>query len=158
MRAQLSAVLRELTPPVAWRALRSVSAAVRTPSASGGSEKDAAWYDQAFNDVPAYQAHYRQTHYYFLWCVVVDRIMRSGATSVLDIGCGPGQVARFLADKGLTHYHGIDLSPTAIKLAEALCPDFSFRVASALDDDGCLREPYDTAISLEFLEHVVEDI
>lgn len=84
--------------------------------------------------------------------------MRSGAHSVLDIGCGPGQVARFLCDRGLKKYLGLDLSPVATQMAKTLCPDYDFVAASAFESDVFTTARYDTSISLEFLEHVTEEI
>ncbi len=61
-----------------------------------------------------------------------------GRGTVCDIGCGPGHVARYLADQGLDMI-GVDLSPGMVAQAVALNPDISFRVGdmSALDErDG----------------------
>ena len=46
---------------------------------------------------------------------------------VADIGCGPGHVARYLHDRGVTTV-GIDLSPTMIACAMRLNPGLDFRV------------------------------
>jgi ubiquinone/menaquinone biosynthesis C-methylase UbiE len=42
-----------------------------------------------------------------------------------DMGCGPGQVARYLRDAGTTVF-GLDLSPQMIEKARRLNPDISF--------------------------------
>ncbi len=47
---------------------------------------------------------------------------------IVEVGCGPGQVARFLAGCG-ARIEGTDLSPAMIDEARALCPELSFRVA-----------------------------
>jgi len=57
---------------------------------------------------------------------------------VLDIGCGPGHVGRFLADLGLD-VTGIDLSPAMVDVARRLNPGMTFEVGDMkrLDhDDG----------------------
>jgi ubiquinone/menaquinone biosynthesis C-methylase UbiE len=57
-----------------------------------------------------------------------------------DMGCGPGQVARYLRDAGATVF-GIDLSPQMLRQARKLNPDISFREGNmlALDlNDGSL--------------------
>jgi SAM-dependent methyltransferase len=51
---------------------------------------------------------------------------------VLDIGCGPGHVGRFLADRG-REVMGIDLSPAMIEQARRLNPGMTFEVADMRD-------------------------
>lgn len=53
---------------------------------------------------------------------------------VLDVGCGPGTVTAYLAQRGV-NVSGVDLSPRMIENARRLYPDCSFRVASATDLD-----------------------
>jgi SAM-dependent methyltransferase len=50
-----------------------------------------------------------------------------GRGLVADIGCGPGHVARYLHDRGVTVV-GIDLSPAMIGCASKLNPELDFRV------------------------------
>jgi SAM-dependent methyltransferase len=50
-----------------------------------------------------------------------------GRGLVADLGCGPGHVARYLADQGVT-VAGIDLSPEMIKVAQRLNPGLDFQV------------------------------
>jgi ubiquinone/menaquinone biosynthesis C-methylase UbiE len=61
------------------------------------------------------------------------RLARSvdGLGSVCDIGCGPGQVARFLRDAGAAVF-GLDLSPQMIAQARQLSPDIEFRQGNML--------------------------
>lgn len=61
-----------------------------------------------------------------------------GRGVVCDMGCGPGQIARYLADRGLAMV-GVDLSPGMLSQAAALNPDISFHAGDmrALDEpDG----------------------
>jgi SAM-dependent methyltransferase len=57
---------------------------------------------------------------------------RPGA--IADLGCGPGHVARYLADRG-AHVIAIDLSPRMIDIARELHPGLEARVGdmTALD-------------------------
>lgn len=48
---------------------------------------------------------------------------------VLDVGCGPGQWTKFLADQGAV-VEGIDLVPSFIEQAKTRFPGIPFRVAS----------------------------
>jgi ubiquinone/menaquinone biosynthesis C-methylase UbiE len=63
-----------------------------------------------------------------------------GRGEVCDMGCGPGQVARYLRDAGTTVF-GLDLSPRMLDQARRLNPDIRFREGNmmALDlPDGSL--------------------
>lgn len=51
---------------------------------------------------------------------------------VLDVGCGPGQVTAYLAERGLD-VSGVDLSPAMIDNARRLHPQCRFSVSSATD-------------------------
>jgi len=63
-----------------------------------------------------------------------DRVSNRG--SVCDMGCGPGQIARYLKDRGADSF-GIDLSPETIETARKLNPDIEFNIGDmmALDAD-----------------------
>jgi SAM-dependent methyltransferase len=54
-----------------------------------------------------------------------DRVRGRGP--VCDLGCGPGQVARYLKDRGVDAF-GLDLSPGMIEQARRLNPDIRFEV------------------------------
>ena len=134
-------------------ALRFARESRQRPGAKG-----AEWYDSAYENTVAYRQHYSKSSYYFLWAVVADRITRSGARQIVDLGCGPGQFASLLYDKGIRSYRGVDFSSKCIAMAKHRCPFFDFAIAD-LSDAGMLRDlPYDTIVSLEFLEHVPFDL
>lgn len=63
---------------------------------------------------------------------LADRVR--GAGPVADLGCGPGHVARHLADRGVDAF-GLDLSPAMVGQARELHPGVPFRVGdvTALD-------------------------
>lgn len=123
-----------------------------------GREQDAAFYDAKVRDVAHWTVHYTQSHYYPVWTVIADRLCQSGCSSVLDIGCGPGQVGALLADCGLPRYLGVDLSTGMIRQARRACPSFEFRVADIRSDPVIEDHEYDCAIMLEFLEHVEAEL
>ncbi len=50
----------------------------------------------------------------------------AGRGQVCDMGCGPGQIARYLHDIGADVF-GLDLSPGMIEQARRLSPDIPFR-------------------------------
>ncbi|QIS04914.1 methyltransferase domain-containing protein [Nocardia brasiliensis] len=58
----------------------------------------------------------------------------AGLGPVLDVGCGPGMVTAYLAERGLD-VSGVDLSPRMIDNARRLHPQCRFDVASATELD-----------------------
>ncbi len=58
-----------------------------------------------------------------------SQLMHRG--DVCDIGCGPGQVARYLSDLGVSVF-GLDLSPQMIEHARRLNPGIEFREGNML--------------------------
>lgn len=129
-----------------------------------GRERDASWYDapleQAEKDG---KSHYSMLPYsvvnrYFLWAVIADRIATNGFDHVLDIGCGTGQFACLLKDKGVQNYLGFDFSIKRIEQAEKACPQFDFVVANALHTDLLEKHNYHTVTCIEFLEHIEDDL
>ena len=58
---------------------------------------------------------------------LLDRLAaRVGAAGIVcDLGCGPGQVARYLRDRGIA-VCGLDLSPAMVAQARRLNPDIEF--------------------------------
>lgn len=61
--------------------------------------------------------------------VLVALVRRDGGGPVLDIGCGPGYVTRYLCDSGAEAF-GIDLSPAMIAIARRDYPELSFEAGS----------------------------
>lgn len=55
-----------------------------------------------------------------------------GRGQICDMGCGPGQVARYLHDAGASVF-GLDLSPRMVEAARRLNPDISFREGNMMD-------------------------
>src|SRR5438874_12115511 len=60
-------------------------------------------------------------------CELLDEFAESmhGLGQVCEVGCGPGQIARYLQDRGVSMC-GIDLSQEMIKFAAQLNPDITF--------------------------------
>ncbi len=70
---------------------------------------------------------------------------------VLDLGCGPGLIARFVADETGASVTGLDYSPTAIARAKALeRPGLSF-VEGNLDDIPFPPGSFDAILSIDSL-------
>jgi SAM-dependent methyltransferase len=128
----------------------------RSQPASG--ECGADWYDRAYRDVKEYHCPYAQSRYYFLWTVIVDRIRRDRLRRVLEIGCGPGQLALFLLDQGVEQYVGLDFSPQAIEIARENAPRGRFVLGDARVPAIYDEVEYDVIICTEVLEHVQDDL
>ena len=120
-------------------------------------ERGPEWYD-SFASRDHYRQHYTESEYHFLWSVIADRIVRADVTSVLDLGCGSGQLAVLLRDKGVRNYHGIDFSPEFIGLAKQRGLEFDFTLADVFETDLLETAQYEAVISTEFLEHVKGDL
>lgn len=58
---------------------------------------------------------------------LLERIAGLAEGPVVDLGCGPGQIAAFLADQGV-EVHGLDASPQMIARARANFGDLDFEV------------------------------
>jgi ubiquinone/menaquinone biosynthesis C-methylase UbiE len=73
---------------------------------------------------------------------LLDRFAKQtrGRGAVCDMGCGPGHVARYLRDAGVS-VSGLDLSPGMLEQARKLNPDIPFREGNMMSleiPDGTL--------------------
>lgn len=121
-------------------------------------ERDSSWYDNMFQQATTYHEHYTQSHYYFLWSVIVDRLIRHGVENILDIGCGPGQFSQYLYDKGFRNYTGVDFSDFCVRMAKRRSPNYRFVVADIIKDKPVDFSLFDCVLILETLEHITEDV
>jgi SAM-dependent methyltransferase len=67
-------------------------------------------------------------------------VERAESGLIVEVGCGPGQVTRYLAGRGAA-VEGVDLSPAMINEATASHPGIAFRVADMFElpyDSGAL--------------------
>ncbi|MEN6558387.1 MAG: class I SAM-dependent methyltransferase [Thermoguttaceae bacterium] len=161
-RHPITAIAQELTPPLLWNILKRTTNSISRPNISHdtvpGTQQQASHYNEIYAESEEYRKHYTASQYYFLWCVVVDRLKRANCQAILDIGCGSGQFASMLWNAGIPQYVGLDFSETAIFLARNHCPGYRFVCESAFDTNLFLKYNYDLVISMEFLEHVDDDI
>jgi SAM-dependent methyltransferase len=77
-------------------------------------------------------------------------------TRLLDLGCGPGVLARVAADRG-AHVVGVDADRSAIALAAAAVPEGTFRVGDVHE----LPEPdgsVDVVTAVQLLTHVANPL
>lgn len=75
-------------------------------------------------------------------------------SSVLDIGCGEGLVARQLgATLGQVKIHGLDINPQLLRAAQSVAPDYTY-VAGNVYQLPLQSKCYDLVVCTEVLEHV----
>lgn len=123
-----------------------------------GREEAREWYDRMYAGTPEYLKSYEQSLYYFLWSVIVDRVRSSGHKRVLEIGCGPGQLAAYLLEQGVEVYTGLDFSLTAVEMARKRVAKGTFVVGDARDPSIHRQVEHDLVICTEVLEHVDADL
>lgn len=78
---------------------------------------------------------------------------------IVDLGCGPGTVSKFLASKGAV-CHGVDLSDLAIEHAKRINQgnQNEFRVCDASRCEHLASEAFNKALSCDVTEHCGYDI
>jgi 2-polyprenyl-3-methyl-5-hydroxy-6-metoxy-1,4-benzoquinol methylase len=100
--------------------------------------------------------HYSCFMLYPIWQEVGKMLESRQDRNILEIGCGSGGLAHYLHDLKYDKYTGFDFSKEAINIAEKrVC--LPFFVGDALDPKN-YEGGYDTAILIEVLEHINEDL
>jgi len=125
---------------------------------SGSKAASAAYYDAVFTDSPKYAQPGESCEYAPIWQRVVDILRDKGATSILDLGCGPGQFAEFVAAQlPSVQYTGLDFSNVAISRARQRCPNYLFERRELPTTNLGDLPAFDIVICTEVLEHVEND-
>ncbi|MBE2912064.1 class I SAM-dependent DNA methyltransferase [Anoxybacillus flavithermus] len=113
-------------------------------------ERFASWYDQLMNDAP-----------YDAWCALVERTVASyhNGKRLLDLGCGTGELAIRLAEKGFDAT-GVDLSEQMLTIAQMKAEERGVHVLFYQQDMRHFGpfEPFDTiVIFCDSLNYLLED-
>jgi SAM-dependent methyltransferase len=157
MNYRLKALGKALAPPILLSVMKACGRFLRRGNADP-AERSPDWYDRAFSRTIEGHRHYTEAKHYFLWSVIAQLMIRDGVRSVLDLGCGSGQLALLLRDRGFPSYCGIDFSRKRIDWARKNCPDFTFVLGDVFQSDLFATFPYDAVVCAEFLDHVQSDL
>ena len=106
------------TPPPDREAVLAEGAAARDARVLAAYEAAALPYSEALLDELIQKP-------FDIW--LLERIAGLADGPVMDLGCGPGQIAAFLADQGVA-VHGLDASPAMVAKARANYGDLDFTV------------------------------
>lgn len=82
---------------------------------------------------------------------LAERVGESGL--ICDMGCGPGQVARYLHEQG-AQACGVDLSPEMVRQAERLHPAITFRQGNMLALAGIADHSFSGIAAFYSIIHV----
>ena len=121
-----------------------------------GNVKESSYYDSIYSSDEKYSTHYEQSKYFPLYKRILWELMKIDNPIILEIGCGTGQFASLLYDRGFGSYRGFDFSQKAITKAQKASPQ-KFFVGNAYNISNYTGE-YNTIISLETLEHLADDL
>jgi len=126
------------------------------------AEQSAHYYDTMYRTgghIGQYHLHYTESRYFPVWNRGANIISSIGNPRILDIGCGPGQFAHLLSDRGINCYAGIDHSSEAILLAQKNVPQWAENfVNNDILSMIALPENIDIVILFEVLEHLERDL
>lgn len=116
------------------------------------------YYDELYLKTEKYDLEGDDNVYEEMWRNIANHLKSINATSVIDIGCGPGQFAKFLLGQCNIDYIGIDFSQVAIDMAKKRKINARFYQADALTSEILSDALVDAIICTEVLEHVNEDL
>jgi ubiquinone/menaquinone biosynthesis C-methylase UbiE len=84
---------------------------------------------------------------------LLDDIAARATDVICDLGCGPGHVARYLADRG-ANVVGVDLSNAMVEVARQLHPDLRFEQGNMLDLSSVDDDAWGAVVAFYSLIHI----
>jgi trans-aconitate methyltransferase len=120
-------------------------------------EQDPSYYDRIYRKIGRYKLPWNRSNLAPVWRRLADALVAADVTSVLELGCGTGQLASCLKERiPKLEYTGLDFSPVAIWIAEGLYPHLRFELKDFNDDD-VFDAAVDAVVLTEVLEHLDDD-
>ena len=114
-------------------------------------------YNSLYSASKYCKEYYFKNDLYGLWKQIVKYVSKLDfKPKIIDIGCGTGQLAHLLWDKGFRDYAGFDYSNVAINIARGFS-DQLFFISNAYNPLNYDTQ-YNTAIIVEVLEHLENDL
>jgi 2-polyprenyl-3-methyl-5-hydroxy-6-metoxy-1,4-benzoquinol methylase len=121
-------------------------------------------YALPYHYVPQYKEGFSQTlewswglNYVSTVEFIISKIGEEQFKTIVDVGCGDGRLTRelFFEFGGQANVAGIDYSPTAIRLAQAMNPNIQFENVNIYSESNI--EKYDVIVLMEVFEHIPLD-
>lgn len=138
--------------------IRAIHEELRCQINNGSQAASENYYDAVYSSSQKYAEHGSISVYRPVWERIIPILQKREVHSVLDLGCGPGQFAEFLAEKlPNVAYHGVDFSSVAIEQASMRCPHYTFEQRSLPITDFSNLPTFDAVLCTEVLEHVEQD-
>lgn len=117
-----------------------------------GKEQPSSWYDHEFKRQHGYSASGYESSYSTLFNTVISCL--DGGDNIVELGCGTGQLAEMIIDKGYNYIQGVDFSPEGVRIATDRCGG-KFVVCDLNDYEipecNCI-------VSTEVFEHIINDL
>jgi len=120
------------------------------------------YYDKVYTSNKENKGQYtldpENSMYYPVWSEALKYI-RKKKYKVADLGCGPGQFAKLLLNRGYMFMYGVDFSYKAIDMAKEMNPEYKdkFYNKNLLDPSAYNIDKYKVATCFEVLEHIEKD-
>jgi SAM-dependent methyltransferase len=89
-----------------------------------------------------------------LYAQVLERAEAGPGRTLLDLGCGAGELARMAVDRGAA-VTGVDTDATAVSAAAQRVPEADFAVGDALEPPP---GPFDAAVAVQLVAHVANPV